>query len=107
MEERTPGVWSWLASIILFLIPGINLIYFLILVFGKSRYKSKVNFARACILLLFIMVIAYFATFAVKYYLETNSFDFNGYMSMVKDNFLFIWGKIVEIWNSIVETVKK
>ena len=107
MEEKTAGVWSWLLSIILFLIPAINIIYLLVLVFGQSKYRAKVNFARAFILLLLIVVVAYFVTFAVKYYINNNAFNFDGYINSVKTNLTFVWGKVVDICKSIWETAKQ
>lgn len=47
METRRVPVFSWVLTFILLAIPLVNVIYFIVLLFGGSKYKSKVTFIRA------------------------------------------------------------
>lgn len=53
-NDLTPGIGTWIFSIILMSIPLVNLIYYIILLCGGSQYKAKVNLARATFVLLLI-----------------------------------------------------
>lgn len=45
-KERVP-VWSWIFTFIVLAIPIVNVVYFIVLLFGGSKYDSKVTFIRA------------------------------------------------------------
>ena len=62
--KRTPSVLNWMGSLILYSIPGVNLI-FLILSAIFARSSAKRGFAIAGILLLLLGAILLFAAFAV------------------------------------------
>ncbi len=62
--KRTPSVLNWMGTLILYSIPGVNLI-FLILSAIFARSSAKRGFAIAGILLLLLGAILLFAAFAV------------------------------------------
>ena len=62
--KRTPSVLNWMGTLILYSIPGVNLI-FLILSAIFARSSAKRGFAVAGILLLLLGAILLFAAFAV------------------------------------------
>ena len=89
-ESRTVGIWSWIFSIIVLSIPGLNILYILVLLFGGSKYKSKVNLARAYLLFLILCVIIYLGVFIGIYAYYNNSVDFNQVFENIKDNLQLI-----------------
>ena len=62
--KRTPSVLNWMGTLILYSIPGVNLI-FLILSAIFARSSAKRGFAIAGILLLLLGAVLLFAAFAV------------------------------------------
>lgn len=62
--KRGPSVLNWMGSLILYSIPGVNLIFLILsAIFAKS--SAKRNFAIAGILLMVLCLILIFAAFAV------------------------------------------
>ena len=47
MQEEKVPVFSWIFTFIVLAIPLVNVIYFIALLFGGSKYDSKVSFIRA------------------------------------------------------------
>lgn len=72
----TPSVWSFVLTFFLCSIPVIGLFYFLGLLFGKTKYPAKKNFARASLLFAFLFAVLVSAavlvglTFFREYILE-------------------------------------
>ena len=62
--KRGPSVWNWMGTLILYSIPGVNLI-FLILSAIFAKTSAKRNFAIAGILLMVLFSILVFAAFAI------------------------------------------
>ena len=63
-SRRTPSVLNWLGTLILYSIPGINLIFLILsVIFAKS--SAKRGFAIAGILLIVLAIILTCAAFAV------------------------------------------
>lgn len=62
--KRQPSVLNWMGSLILYSIPGVNLI-FLILSAIFARSSSKRSFAIAGILLIVLCAVLTFAAFAI------------------------------------------
>ena len=63
-SKRQPSVLNWLGSLILYAIPGVNLIFLILsAIFAKST--SKRSFAIAGILLILLGAILVFAAFAI------------------------------------------
>ncbi len=63
-SKRQPSVLNWLGTLILYSIPGVNLI-FLIITAIFARSTSKRNFAIAGILLMVLCAIILCAVFAI------------------------------------------
>ena len=63
-SKRQPSVLNWMGSLILYAIPGVNLI-FLILSAIFARSTGKRNFAIAGILLIVLCALLVFAAFAI------------------------------------------
>ena len=62
--RNRPSVLNWMGTLILYAIPGVNLIFLILtIIFAKSG--SKRNFAIAGILLMVLCVMLTFAAFAV------------------------------------------
>ena len=62
--KKQPSVLNWMGSLILYAIPGVNLIFLILsAIFAKSA--SKRSFAVAGILLMVICAILIFAAFAI------------------------------------------
>ena len=60
--KNRPSVLNWLGTLILFCIPGVNLIFLILsIIFAKS--SAKRNFAIAGILLMVLCALALFAAF--------------------------------------------
>ena len=55
---------SWLVTMLLFSIPVVNLIYFVVLLLGFGGSVAKVNMARATLIWVVIAMAAYFFLFA-------------------------------------------
>lgn len=53
----TPSVWSFVLTFFLCSVPVIGLFYFLGLLFGKTKYPAKKNFARASLLFVFLLAV--------------------------------------------------
>ena len=63
-NKRQPSVLNWMGSLILYAIPGVNLIFLILsAIFAKST--SKRSFAIAGILLILLSAILVFAAFAI------------------------------------------
>ena len=63
-SKRQPSVLNWMGSLILYAIPGVNLI-FLILSAIFARSSSKRSFAIAGIVLILLCAVLTFAAFAL------------------------------------------
>ena len=62
--KRGPSVWNWMGTLILYAIPGVNLIFLILsAIFAKS--SAKRNFAIAGIVLMVLCLILTFAAFAI------------------------------------------
>ena len=62
--KNRPSVLNWMGSLILYAIPGVNLIFLILsIIFAKSGAKR--NFAIAGLLLMVLCVVLTFAAFAV------------------------------------------
>ena len=62
--KNRPSVLNWMGSLILYAIPGVNLIFLILsIIFAKSGAKR--NFAIAGLLLMILCVVLTFAAFAV------------------------------------------
>ena len=62
--KRGPSVWNWMGTLILYGIPGVNLIFLILsAIFAKS--SAKRNFAIAGIVLMVLCLILTFAAFAI------------------------------------------
>ena len=62
--KRTPSVLNWMGTLILYAIPGVNLIFLILsAIFAKST--SKRSFAVAGILLIILCALLTFAAFAI------------------------------------------
>ena len=62
--KRQPSVWNWMGSLLLYSIPGVNLIFLILsAIFAKSTAKR--NFAVAGILLMVICAVLIFVAFMV------------------------------------------
>ena len=62
--KKGPSVWNWMGTLILYAIPGVNLIFLILTaIFAKSG--SKRGFAIAGILLILLGAILVFAAFAI------------------------------------------
>ena len=55
--EPTPSVWSFVLTFFLCSVPVIGFFYFLGLLFGKTKYPAKKNFARASLLFFFLLAV--------------------------------------------------
>lgn len=72
----TPSVWSFVFTFFLCSVPVIGIFYFLGLLFGKTKYPAKKNFARASLLFAFLLAVLVSAavliglTFFREYILE-------------------------------------
>lgn len=55
-DSKVP-VFSWIFTFIVLAIPVVNIIYFFVLLFGGSKYDSKVSFIRAMFILSLIAVV--------------------------------------------------
>ncbi len=63
-SKRQPSVLNWMGTLILYAIPGVNLIFLILsAIFAKST--SKRSFAVAGILLIVLCAILTFAAFAI------------------------------------------
>ena len=49
-ESRVP-IFSWIFTFIVLAIPLVNIIYCIVLVFGGSKYESKISFFRALLII--------------------------------------------------------
>ena len=64
MSKKQPSVLNWMGSLILYAIPGVNLIFLILsAIFAKS--SGKRGFAIAGILLILLGAILVFAAFAI------------------------------------------
>ena len=62
-SRNRPSVLNWMGTLILYAIPGVNLIFLILtIIFAKS--SAKRNFAIAALLLMILALIAIFAAFA-------------------------------------------
>ena len=62
--KKGPSVWNWMGTLILYAIPGVNLIFLILsAIFAKS--SAKRNFAIAGIVLMVLGVILTFVAFAL------------------------------------------
>ena len=62
--RRQPSILNWMGSLVLYAIPGVNLIFLILsAIFAKST--SKRSFAIAGILLILLSAILVFAAFAI------------------------------------------
>ena len=62
--KRTPSVLNWMGTLILYSIPGVNLIFLILsAIFGKS--SAKRSFAVAGILLMLLCLVLTCAAFAI------------------------------------------
>lgn len=57
ISSATPGVWSFVLTFFLLNIPVVGFVYFLALLFGKTDYPAKKNFARASLLFSVLMMV--------------------------------------------------
>lgn len=56
-KRETPSTWSFVFTIFISFIPVVGFFYLLFLAFGVSKYPSKVHFARAVFIFLFIVAV--------------------------------------------------
>ena len=64
ISKKQPSVLNWMGSLILYAIPGVNLIFLILsAIFAKST--SKRSFAVAGILLIILCALLTFAAFAI------------------------------------------
>lgn len=88
-EKDRVSVWSWIFTFIVLAIPIVNIIYFIVLLFGGSKYESKVTFIRAIFLtsLIGIVLLVVFGVLAL-----------GGMQELIN--------KIIEYIKQVVEAIK-
>lgn len=64
-SRKSPSVWNWMGTLILYAIPGLNLIFLILsAIFAKSTAKRSFAIAGIVLMILFaVLVCAAFAVF--------------------------------------------
>ena len=84
-DEKVPVI-SWVFTFIVLAIPIINIIYLIALLFGGSKYDSKVSFVRALFLTSVIVIVLLFVIGALAFGGLQGFFDkILGYIQQVID----------------------
>jgi len=64
IRRKGVSVWNWLGTLILSLIPGVNVLFFIVtILFAKTRAKR--NFAIAALILMVLVAALSFAAFLI------------------------------------------
>ena len=63
-RQPSPSVWNWMGSLLLYSIPGVNLIFLTLSVF-LAKTTAKRNFAIAGLVLMLVSLLLVFIAFAV------------------------------------------
>lgn len=67
-NSRTLGVGEWMITLLLFLLPVINIIMMAVWAFSSRGNVHRKNFARACLLWLIILLLSYVVAMTVAGY---------------------------------------
>lgn len=64
-DRRIPGVGEWMITILVYLLPGINIIVMAIWAFSSKGNLSRRNLSRACLLWIIILLLGYVVAMTV------------------------------------------
>ena len=87
-DEKVP-VLSWVFTFIVLAIPIVNVIYVIALLFGGSKYDSKVSFVRAIFLMAVIVIALLFGIGALA---------FGGVQDLID--------KVIELIQQLIDAIK-